>query len=436
MKGEITSVTIQNTGIDYNPLATQIETSPVGSGGAVSATVQKYNFNRYQEVLNNPNWTFDSGNGFVWGDRLFPPIVLDTYGYVCNPTQLRGQLGDDGTKHSPILGWAFDGNPIYGPYGYTNNKNSSGGIERQRSGYVLKSDRSEIGSNPPAVGAYSPETGTYPMGTFTQDFEYQPVSVSDILLITDAGLDLTTDDGKDISTDSGAAATNVLDRNNGRTCNTPEYPEELYPDGIYAYFVTVNAADTAPEFPYYVGTTFQNRPLSQIKNLNTTPISPDVLTSTEFSPSSYDDTEISFNIDLLERFRNPYLSETKDDVSLEIADVTEGGVSSIIVESGLPATTKPGDILYYPDPTTGGNGAEGIVTYVSGQDITSAEGQLVQTYLRSHRQVINLSAYKGSQSFVFVKGTTVYETSGAIGTVRSWDTSTYFLEVQCLTHSP
>ena len=24
------------------------------------------------------------------------------------------------TDHSPIIGWAYDGNPIYGPYGYSN----------------------------------------------------------------------------------------------------------------------------------------------------------------------------------------------------------------------------------------------------------------------------------------------------------------------------
>ena len=30
------------------------------------------------------------------------------------------------TKHSPIIGWAYDGNPIYGPFGYSdpNNINS------------------------------------------------------------------------------------------------------------------------------------------------------------------------------------------------------------------------------------------------------------------------------------------------------------------------
>ena len=54
---------------------------------------------------------------------------------------------------------------------------------------------------------------------------------------------------------------------------------------------------------------------------------------------------------------------------MKIADVTTGGISSIIVEDGLPATTKPGDILYYPDPETGGNGAEGVVEFVTGQPL-------------------------------------------------------------------
>ena len=147
--GSIASVTVENNGIDYNPLTTQVVATPVGSGAVVSAKVQTYNLNRYQEVVNDVNATFDSGNGFVWGDNKEPPIVLDTFGYVCNPTQLRTQLGDDGTKHSPILGWAFDGNPIYGPYGYTNAKNDSGGVERQRSGYSVRPNRAGMGSNPP-----------------------------------------------------------------------------------------------------------------------------------------------------------------------------------------------------------------------------------------------------------------------------------------------
>ena len=67
------------------------------------------------------------------------------------------------------------------------------------------------------------------MGTFTQDFEYQPAVASDLILATEAGLEITTQDGDDVETDTGNIAGNVLDRNNGKICNTPEYPEELYP---------------------------------------------------------------------------------------------------------------------------------------------------------------------------------------------------------------
>ena len=38
------------------------------------------------------------------------------------------------SDHSPIIGWAYDGNPIYGPYGFE-NKNGSGRIVKMVSGY-------------------------------------------------------------------------------------------------------------------------------------------------------------------------------------------------------------------------------------------------------------------------------------------------------------
>src|SRR5439155_18743779 len=40
-------------------------------------------------------------------------------------------------QHSPILGYAFDGNPIYGPYAYA-NAGGTGGIIRIRSSYRLR----------------------------------------------------------------------------------------------------------------------------------------------------------------------------------------------------------------------------------------------------------------------------------------------------------
>ena len=65
----------------------------------------------------------------------------------------------------------------------------------------------------PAVSA------RHPLGTYVQDFEY-------------------------------VAGLGDLDEHNGRVCVTPEYPQ-----GTYAYFVTLYAA-LAPEYPYTLGPTY------------------------------------------------------------------------------------------------------------------------------------------------------------------------------------
>ena len=43
----------------------------------------------------------------------------------------------------------------------------------------------------------------------------------------------------------------ILDRYNGRYCVTPEYPE-----GVYAYFCTIDGVSGAPKFPYFIGPDF------------------------------------------------------------------------------------------------------------------------------------------------------------------------------------
>ena len=188
-----------------------------------------------------------------------------------------------------------------------------------------------------------------------------------------------------------------------------------------------------PQFPYMLGTTFQNRPISQALNVQSNQEDSDSLYSTVYSPSSYDNTELTFNFTKVERYRNPYLSPTKQDVDLQIADVSTGSVSSIIVESGLPDNTKIGDILYYDNTGLDGSGAEGRVSYVTGENIALSGGQLVNTYLRSHRQAIDLSSYKGKESFIFVRDTFILCSSGAIAQVKKWDTNSYILTVQTLT---
>ena len=104
--------------------------------------------------------------------------------------------------HSPIVGWAYDGSPIYGPYGFETP--TGGVIKRMRSSYV-----------PATSDSNRPSLSSFPQGSFVNDWVY---------------------DG------SGD-----LDEHNGRFCVTPEYP-----DGVYAYFTTISeGVDTIGPFKNY-----------------------------------------------------------------------------------------------------------------------------------------------------------------------------------------
>ena len=63
----------------------------------------------------------------------------------------------DQLTHSPIIGWAFDGNPIYGPYAYSDPTDQSSEITRLDSSYRLKTNLVEDAiSNPsPAKNCWS-----------------------------------------------------------------------------------------------------------------------------------------------------------------------------------------------------------------------------------------------------------------------------------------
>src|SRR5207253_1998482 len=55
-----------------------------------------------------------------------------------------GRLGSQyaekagGWTHSPILGWAFDGFPVYGPYGYSNPADAKSAVQRMKTGFQLR----------------------------------------------------------------------------------------------------------------------------------------------------------------------------------------------------------------------------------------------------------------------------------------------------------
>lgn len=145
----------------------------------------------------------------------------DVVSEICNLYDADGLYAIDEEKHSPLIGFAYDGFPIYGAYGYK-NADGTGGITRIKSGYSLRditkrnthADGSTV-SNGPDVSS------TYFLGYFREDYEF------------------VTQPSED-----------YLDVHNGRLCVTPEYPE-----GTYAYFATVDE-NWNSTYPYVVGPTF------------------------------------------------------------------------------------------------------------------------------------------------------------------------------------
>jgi uncharacterized protein (TIGR03437 family) len=186
--------------------------------------------------------TFDLCNGHQPGSGM--------YHHHVNPICLRAQLGDNvtvvstgrlgtryaekaaGWTHSPILGWAFDGYPVYGPYGYSNPQDAKSAVKRMQSSFRPRAitQRHSLPDwvmpfqpNVPqnlAANQYGPDVNDrFPLGRYVQDYEF-------------------------------AAGLGDLDQYNGRFTVTPEYP-----NGTYAYFVTLGS-DGAPAFPYILNVQF------------------------------------------------------------------------------------------------------------------------------------------------------------------------------------
>lgn len=212
-------------------------------------------------------------NEGVTFDPAFAHQAGSLYHYHANAPALRHQLGDNvtydataktysedaanATKHSPIVAWARDGFPVYGPYGYADANDASSGIRRMISGYIKRdgtlgtTDLNATGRTTlPAWAATAQDrsatlatnvqgpavNATYTLGHYLEDYDYLG--------------DLGQTQGTDFD----------LDLYNGRTCVTPEFP-----DGTYAYFLSIET-DGTPKFPYIIGRYFNGAPAGESVN--------------------------------------------------------------------------------------------------------------------------------------------------------------------------
>ena len=211
---KLTRTPQRNTG---TPTAT-----PLGNSGVWTNGVAMFNPKDAMSYNNQGIWNQNAivveGPGF--DSCLGHPNQGGNYHHHLNPKCLYNDR--DSSRHSPIIGFAFDGYPIYGAYGYA-GANGPGAIKSMRSSFRARSISTRT-TRPDGTALTAAQYGpavsaARPLGYYIEDFEY-------------------------------VAGRGDLDEHNGRFCVTPEYPL-----GTYAYFVTINAFYEGA-YPYTPGPTY------------------------------------------------------------------------------------------------------------------------------------------------------------------------------------
>ena len=348
--GVITEVKVVNGGINYLEKDTSINVVSSGKNAQFVFNVKEWNVNIFERLVNSEKITDDDGVIFEGAN---PEYGLQ-YTHMYSPRKLRRSVtgttivnGEEtfvvdlviknsretvSKIHSPILGYAYDGNPIYGPYGFSSI--SGGTAKLLKSGYRLSPSTER--PNPSDSNGNS----IYPDGFFVNDYIF---------------------DG------SGD-----LDEYNGRFCKTPEFP-----NGVYAYFTTVNtnAVESSgpfknfrkPEFPYFIGNKFKSSPI--VYNYD--------------SASNQDNTDL--NATTLSRNTTPYgvlKSNTEYDFIIDsnkiqkqntiVKSTTSGSIRSVGIESG-GSNYQVNDAIIFDNKDTDGFGASAAVSLIGGKRISNID---------------------------------------------------------------
>ena len=253
----------------------------VGISGAL------WHYNTAEALVNGQ----DSYGGFPdvndiyhYNDSSF--ITANAWGNLTGFTT--GYVNSDG--HSKIIGYAADGYPIYGPYGYTNPADSASGVQLMTPGYTPSSGSSgrpesrevtitantinganvtvssTFGVNPGMRLTFSSNSSIDTSGSYWvvasggstvvgRDNEYAGGSNqiqlnSNIEIYANTVIRFEFLAGAFIEDYSFQTGLGTLDRYNGRYCVTPDFP-----NGTYAYFATQDSSGD-PLYPYFIGSSF------------------------------------------------------------------------------------------------------------------------------------------------------------------------------------
>ena len=346
--GVITSVNVVSGGVgfatDKSFLAVETAINSSGKAASVDGKVKTWEINnveRYRNLIKIDDGFMENSVSAKYGSQfthLYAPRKLRE---ILPSLKLSGEkdygeydlVYDNAEKissnHSPIIGWAYDGNPIYGPYGFT--RNDGGTIRRLIPGYEIRTTRAE-----------GPGVGDWPLGSFTNDYVF---------------------------TNKGD-----LDEHNGRFCKTPDYP-----DGVYAYFATIEDSTTPdsafdkyykPVFPYVIGDSFKSQPDDY--NFKPTSTTDDVnLNEGGYLRNTYP-YKLNFKDGTYEYVQRP---DRSIDKFASVSFASPGKIDSVVVESG-GYDYKIGDRIQFSNVGTSGINAAAKVDRIKGKDLIQIESSI------------------------------------------------------------
>jgi hypothetical protein len=306
--GKISEVKVINTGIGYSASNTSIKIIASGNNAILDPQIRKL-------TINDNNVRFTTGEVLKTGKDKLQYSVSEYF------ETLRNSFLEDGSL-SGIIGWAYDGNPIYGPTGHSDPENKSPGLKTLQSGYTL--DSSIVVDRP----------STFTPGFFVEDYKFD---------------------------DSGD-----LDEYNGRYEKNAEFP-----NGVYAYHATLDSSSNS-SFPYFIGNKYRSKSISGL----------DLNQSFDFNNSNLLRNTLPYKVSE-KRADYDFISETGDvlDQKIKVVSVTSSPIESIEIKNA-GTNYKVNDKLIFDDTDTSGSGLNVDVNSVTGKNIVSVNTNSI-SYLDS-----------------------------------------------------
>jgi len=318
--GSITDVIVVNTGIGYST-ASSIKVTSSGIGALFDTSVRELTINnnrKYKnslDVIHETELLVESENKIKYTVSGYSTAFLNN--------------GEGIDSHSPIIGWAYDGNPIFGPYGYSDPNDIESDIKLIVPGYTLS--ETNIIDRPSG----------FDYGFFVDDYVYDN-SVGD------------------------------LDEHNGRFTKV----RGLFENGVYGYFATIedSTKSNVAKYPYFIGNRYRSDFIKENNLLDQ---------SFDFNNSNLIRNTSKYNIkDKNVDYDFVFESAKLSDQLLTVESVTSGSVENVeILSSG--SRYKINDNVKFKK--SGGDQGDGLslnVSELEGKSVVDVESNTL-TYENS-----------------------------------------------------